>query len=182
MTDERAWYVLTTVPIARIEFKVLYALNQRELPAMVPFEVKFVHSNRKDRDVRMKFALFPGYVFVQLPTDRKQLGDEYYAIKENIEGVLDMLRRSQDEFNPATLAPSDVDFVRTLSEKGWRKSVSVVEVPPLQPGMEVAILKGPLAGKTAKIDMISRQRISVLLRMLGSMRIVDFTAPDLAVA
>ena len=181
------WYVLATDASRRMEFKVAQALHQSERPALVPFE-EVIRNKTKRFKERVRIPLYPSYVFVQLET--KKIREEYHSLKKFevrddngriIDGVVrGLLSRRRDEFAPLALTGSDVELVRSLSEIGWKTAMR--QLSPFQPGAKVKIIDGPFQGHPAKIDTVTRKKVSAMLQLFGSMRVVEFDPNQLAVA
>ena len=176
---EYAWYVLATAPTHAIEFDVMLRLNQLERQAMVPFEEKSIKRKGRRYNEKVKFPLYPRYVFVQLPTYNLQA--EHHILK-TIDGVQGLISPSRREFAPYRLPDEVVGYVKHLSEEGSNRTTETNLHKAFQVGAPVAIVKGPFAGLPAKVDSIDRKRINVMLQFLGTMRVIPHDAHQLAVA
>jgi transcription antitermination factor NusG len=167
------WVALRTLPIARAEFSVMHALNQKERPALVPFEEKWVRKPRtKLRHVR-KYALFPRYVFCGF----HGLGDyqatvdainEEFARKGKAEPILGAVRFGNSA-EPAKLSATDVSFLRGLSTP---RASEIRLHAALRPGERVSIMDGPFSGHVARLDTVSRNNVTVMLKMFNSLQVV----------
>ena len=166
------WLALRTLPIARLEFTVLHALNQKERPALVPFEEKWVKRPGTKLRHAKKFALFPRYVFAGF----KSMGDYQQtcflinreaADRGKLPPILGAVRFGGAE--PAKLSPTDVSFLRDLSAP---RPTQINLHRALQPGGKVQILEGPFNGFTAQLDTVSRKNVTVMLKMFNSMQVV----------
>ncbi len=176
---EYAWYVLATAPIHALEFEVMLRLTQMERAAMVPFEQKSIKRKGRRYNEKVKFPLYPRYVFVQLPT--YNLMAEHHIVK-TIDGVQGLISPSRREFAPYRLPDEAVSYVKHLSEEGSDRTTETNLHKAFQVGASVTIVKGPFAGFPAKVESIDRKRINVMLMMFGSMRVIPTDAHQLAVA
>jgi transcription antitermination factor NusG len=186
------WYILGTDPSRRvkvrvnpnsneeargIEFEVARMLRQSERPALVPFELQKIPQRGKRHPKKVRVPLYPSYVFVQLET--RKINQEFYTLRQ-IDGVKGILSRSRTDFKPVVLTETDAEFIKSLSETGWRQSIK--QLSPFQPGAKVKIIDGPFMGFPAKVSTVARKKIDVMLHLFGSMRVVSMEADQLAVA
>jgi transcriptional antiterminator RfaH len=114
----------------------------------------FRRSGRWDTSLR---PLFPGYLFIKVPDDRRQW--------RSINATYGVSRLVALEAGHPT--PVDPDIVTALQarvgEHGELQPTAELEV-----GDHVRVLSGPLANKLAEIEVISEQnRIYVLLELMG---------------
>lgn len=181
MTGPLHWYVLRTIPVHRVEFRVLHALTQREHPAIVPFEEKWVKKPGTRQPDRRKFPLFPCYVFVGLHDHRA-----FLEAKSAINDHAERMGKAPPILNlvgfgtvPAVLSDADVAFLRRLAVE---RPTSVNLHKAIQPGSEVNILDGPFRGFTARVDSVSRKKVRVSLSLFNSMQVVDVSASALEAA
>lgn len=159
------WYVLKTRPIHRVEFSVLHAITQREHPAMVPFEEKWIM--RRKRRIKVKFPLFPSYVFVGLRDYQ-----EFLDLKAQVNEAAERVGRPAPIINligygrtPATLSESDVEFLRRVSVEG---PTQINLHNAFKAGSKVQILDGPFAGHTATVDSVTKKSVKTMLTLFGS--------------
>ncbi len=175
------WFAIRIRPQHRLEFTVQHALTQREHPAMVPFEEKW--EQHKRLRVPRKYALIPCYVFAQFCSYR-----EFYITKEAINqratdigkhppivGLVGMGSK------PAKLSPRDVSMIQALSLSG---PTEIALHKALRAGARASIVaRGhPFEGHTVMVDTITRNKCTVLLGMLGSMRVIEIDASALEAA
>ena len=119
------------------------------------FTVKRIVRNRV---VWLPEPVFPSYVFIEL-TD----GQRWVPINSTF-GVNRLLTRQADgsEYRePAVIADAFITGLQRCSrhedKEGWR----------LEPGTEIRILRGPLAGRTAIVTWSSSERVRFLLNLLN---------------
>ncbi len=173
-----AWYALRTAPVARCEFTVLHHVTQRELPAMVPYETKWVRKPNKRLADERKFPWFPAYVFVGLTCDQ-----DYIDIRDSIAkrygrplvmGIVSFGGRY------AKLTPQDVTFLSRLSSAVRPDIINPHKA--FQVGGSVQIIDGPFSGNVAKVDSVSRKRVRVMLTMFNSAQVIDMPPSALEAA
>lgn len=90
--------------------------------------------NWKDRKKMVKFPLFPGYVFVNVPIRN----DDFYNVLKTI-GVVEFLKFNNKE---AVVPDKEILDIRKMVESGEEIDV----YPYLKEGMRVRVKRGPLAG------------------------------------
>jgi transcription termination/antitermination protein NusG len=142
------WYALRTR--SRHEKKVRDQLLRGQVETFLPLCERW--SRWKDRTKRLDFPLFPGYCFA-----RFQRADRWRIA--NVHGVAEVLgARGTAEAIP----DSEIDALRRLVASRFRFDPH----PFLEEGMEVEIVRGPLAGVRGKLlrkDGITRIVLAVTL-------------------
>lgn len=111
-------------------------------------------SERWDTKLR---PLFPGYLFVKVPDDRRQ----WRSINSTY-GVSRLVALQAGR--PTQVAPDLVAALQTrMREDGKLQSPAALQV-----GDQVRVISGPFADKLAEIEAVSEQgRIYVLLELMG---------------
>ncbi|HXT86383.1 MAG TPA: UpxY family transcription antiterminator [Verrucomicrobiae bacterium] len=137
------WYAAHTC--ANHEKRVAEQLAGRGVEYFLPL-YDAVHQ-WKDRRVRLKLPLFPGYVFVRLP-----LAQKLRALQSP--GVVRLVGFGN---TPAALADTDIEALR----KGLQGQIRMQPHPYMCEGQKLRILRGPLAGMEG-----------ILLRRKGCLRLV----------
>ena len=137
------WYAAYTC--ANHEKRVAEHLAGRGVEYFLPL-YDAVHQ-WKDRRVRLKLPLFPGYVFVRLPLEEKLRVLQAPGVARLV-GFGD---------TPAPLADTDIDALR----KGLQGQIRMEPHPYVCEGQKLRILRGPLAGMEG-----------ILLRRKGGLRLV----------
>lgn len=175
------YFAIRIVPVHRLEFIVQHALTQREHPALVPFEEKWV-SIKRGRVTR-KFPLFPCYVFAGFCNYREFLQAkevinqrfEDMGKRPPIVGLVGMGAR------PAKLTADEVSMLQAIS---LPRATEINLHKALTQGQRAEIVgRGhPFQGHTVTIDSITRSKCKVLLNILGSMKVVEIDASALEAA
>lgn len=137
------WYAAYTC--ANHEKRVAEHLAGRGVEYFLPL-YEAVH-RWKDRRVRLKLPLFPGYVFVRLP-----LAERLRVLQAP--GVARLVGFGD---TPTPLADAEIEALR----KGLQVQIPMQPHPYVGEGQKLRILRGPLAGMEG-----------TLLRRKGSLRLV----------
>ena len=177
------YYAIRIRPIHRLEFSVMHALNQRERPAIVPYEEKLVKKPRSKRlwDKR-KFPLFPCYVFAGFDSfgdfliTRASINERAEAMGKAppIVGVVGYGSR------PAVLTPDDVAFLQSITPSTLART-NIHKA--LQIGGAARIVDAhPLGGQIVTVTAVARKRVTVMLKMLGGMMPVEIDPASLVAA
>lgn len=167
-----SWYVARTIPRFRVEFDVLRAINQREHPAMVPFEEKWVQKANGGWD-EIKFTLFPCYVFVGLFDWR-----EFRPIKESINQAADDMGKTPPVLGligPA-LEPGRLssDEVAAIQVRSMATPTQVNIHKALQVGSPVNIVgASPWAGRKSKVEEFTKKGIKAKVEVFNSWHVIE---------
>lgn len=176
------WFVIRTIPVHRIEFSVLHALNQREHPAMVPFEEKKLRKH-KQRDWRTeRYPLFACYVFAGFEGFR-----DFIEAREAINAQAERMGKKPPilgavgyrKDKPAVLTEREVGFLRSLSAP---RATAVNLHKAIRPGTEISILDGPFAGHRAVVDSMTRKGVRAMLYLFNTMHLVEIKAAAMEAA
>lgn len=176
-----SWLVARVRPVHRLEFDVMHAFNQMEVPAMVPFEEKWIkRAKRKQRD-KVKFPLFPCYVFVGLSHP-----DEFYSLKDAINDAAERRGKQPPILNlvgygrrPAVLNPLEVQFLRRVSVEG---ATEVNLHKAIRAGSKIDILDGGFAGRTGTVDRVTKRSVFAMLEVFNTMQLVEISRANVAAA
>lgn len=146
----REWYVINTH--SNQELRAEANLTRQGFQVYLPYFLKARKHARKVDIV--KKALFPGYIFVELdPTF-----DNWGSINSTY-GVRRLISAG------SKLPSLPGGFVANLRDAKIDQELSD---PDLKPGQKVKFLSGPFANIIGSLShMIDRERISVLLNLLG---------------
>ena len=98
-------------------------------------------------------VLFPGYCFVQS-------GELSFASIRSTPGVIGLVSFGL-EGKPATLIPTALEAIRTV------EAIHCEKVPGIKPGEAVSLIEGPFKGFKGLYSKRSRDRVEVLLTLLG---------------
>ena len=124
---------------------------------------------RHGRRVELRPALFPGYAFVLI---RLQ---QWYAARW-APGTLGLI---MDGVGPAKVPDTVIDEIRLREVDGL---IELVPPPTLRRGVRVRILHGPFSGCLAVYaDMRPRERVEILLQLLGGEQRVTLAKKDIEV-
>ena len=153
------WYCLHTEP--KQENKVALLL-QRELSLEVFAPRIRFRRMRAGQPLWATEALFPGYLFARFDDV------EYRRQVNAIPGVTRVVRFGD---RPIPVADSIMSELRALVRDN--ETVEVSADP--QPGSEVVVVGGPMRGLRALVTRVmpARQRIAILLELLGNTREVE---------
>jgi transcriptional antiterminator RfaH len=92
-------------------------------------------------------------------------------------GVATIVRFGQE---PAQMRGDLLQNIRGF--EAWRNAAKDADISPLQPGERVRVADGPLAGMEGLISSVSKQRIIVLMQLLGLDTEVQLSRHQLVVA
>ena len=144
VSDVHRWYAVYTYP--RHEKVVTEQLQSQSVEAFLPTFV--IESRWKDRRVRIKTPVFPGYVFTRI-----KLAERSKVF--NIPGVLRIL-----SFNgvPAPIDDSEIDAVKLCLERG-----GILKPHPfIEVGERVRVRSGMLEGLEGLVTRCKNDRILIL--------------------
>ena len=142
------WYVLRTR--SRHEKTVRDQLVRREVETFLPLAERW--SRWKDRRKKVAFPLFPGYCFARFP-----LVDRLRVL--NVVGVADLVGISG---RPEPVPDAEIEAIQRLAST----TLQYDPHPFLAEGMDVEVVRGPLAGVRGKLlrkDRMTRLVLSVTL-------------------
>jgi transcriptional antiterminator RfaH len=101
--------------------------------------------------------MFPRYLFF-----RQGHVDQSIAPVRSTQGVASIVAFGG---NPAILGDQSLEQIRFFEER--QNAADMLELSSLSPGRSVVITRGPLAGLQGLVAMVSRQRVIVLMSLLG---------------
>ena len=125
------WYAIHVR--SRHEFQIFDRLKLKGIEAFLPTVEKL--RKWKDRKKLVTFPLFPGYLFVRITKDARNMLE---VLK--IKGVVNMICTLPGE--PSPIPDDQVTALKTLVENGEELD----PYPYLTEGQNVRIVKGPMAG------------------------------------
>jgi transcriptional antiterminator RfaH len=121
---------------------------------------------KRGRKIEVRPALFPGYAFVLI---QLQWHTARWA-----PGTLGLI---MDGVGPAHVPDGVIDEIRRREVDGL---IELAPPPALRRGARVRILHGPFTGHLAIFaDMRPRQRVEILLQLLGGEQRVDLPKADI---
>ena len=141
--------------------KVEINLKNQSIDYYLPRIVTKKHNFNPKEEV-----MFPGYIFVNTDIDK-------YSSVRYTKGIKNIIRFGE---NIAQISDEEIKSIN-LVEKSSRLEPLVQEI---QIGQEVNIVSGTFKGNIAKIcSLPSKERVGILLRVLGSLKKIDISEKDL---
>jgi len=124
---------------------------------------------RRDRRGQAPPPLFPGYVFVLIQLQ--------WHVVHRTPGVIRLV--SNGNWTPAHVPDAVIEELKAKERNGL---IDLPKPPMARPGDRVRVRRGPFAGHLALfIGMRPRQRVEVLLALLGSQQRVEIAREDVEV-
>jgi transcriptional antiterminator RfaH len=111
----------------------------------------------QDEALTIREPMFPRYLFLR-PTRQTQS----LAVVRSTVGVSRLVLFGQQ---PATLADGAVQVIRQA--ESLRERAELAEVSAYKPGMPVRLLDPALSGLQALVQSVSKDRVTLLLEILG---------------
>jgi transcriptional antiterminator NusG len=142
------WYVLRTR--SRHEKLVRSQLTEREVEAFLPLYERW--SRWKDRRKKIAFPLFPGYCFARFPLTER-LGVLSCVGVVQLVGLIG---------HPEPVPDAEIEALERLAAT----TLQYDPHPFLEAGMEVEVVRGPLAGVRGRLlrkDRVTRLVLAVTL-------------------
>lgn len=168
---DRAWFLVKTKPGE--EFQVVWRLAEKNMFAATPIEQRWRFWNDKHEDkTRRDFPGLPGYVAVAQPLDHRA---RRWVTVMTCDGVLAILG---EDFagHPVQISPKDVMiFTHELSSHAPDREAFMATGGEFSEGDEVRIgdPNHPFAGHVGKAVAIAKERTTVFLSFLGTLREVS---------
>ena len=123
---------------------------------------------RHGRRVELRPALFPGYAFIAVEL-------QWHAARWTA-GVINLI---MDGVGPARVPDAVIAEIRRREVDGL---IELAPPPPLRRGARVRILRGPFTDHLAIFaDMRPRERVEILLQLLGGEQRVTLAKKDVEV-
>ena len=141
------WFVVRTK--ARQELRAIYHVEEQGFKVYCPQIPKY----NGLKEVVGRQALFPGYCFVQN-------GELSIASIRSTPGVIGLVSFGQ-EGKPATLVPAALEAIHLVETFHCEK------VSSLKPGGAIRLIEGPFKGFQGLYSRRSKDRVEVLLTLLG---------------
>ncbi len=161
-TDEPLWFCVKTRP-KHEKLSAHFLRSQAGLEVFSPvlrFQRVTVSGKKWFEE-----ALFPGYIFARFPWR------SHYRLVASSMGVTKIVGFGGE----ATVVPDAV--IAELRE--FVRDNEVIEIAPtIAPGDEVTLMEGPFKGLRAVVTRVmpAKERVAVLLDLLGTQREVEITA------
>ncbi len=165
MTDTPNWYAVHVK--SRHEFVAEGELCQKGLEAFLPSVTKL--RQWKDRKKQVKFALFPGYLFVRVAPLREQ----YHAVLKT-RGVSAFL--CLEKGNPTPVPDEEMSSLMSVIGSGRELDI----YPHLKDGARVRVKKGALKDAIGMLTRKDDSRLFVVnIEILGRSVGVEVFAEDI---
>lgn len=159
------WYALYVK--SRHEFVTRGELAKKGIDTFLPVAKRM--SQWRDRKKCIEFPLFPGYLFVHIPSS-----PETFLAVLKTRGAMRML--SLEPGNPTPISPEEIDSLRLLIESGKQFDV----YPGLKEGNRVRVKRGPLAGAEGTLKVKNDQYMFLVnIELLGRSIGVTIYADDI---
>lgn len=167
--SDMPWYVVHTK--ARQEQPACDNLARQGYKVYFP-RIKVIKRVRGQQGAVLE-PLFPRYVFLQPLSATHSLA----PVRSTV-GVTTIVRFGQE---PAQMRGDVLQVIRSFeAQRNTAKDVDLST--PLQPGERVRVADGPLAGLEGLISSVSKQRVVVLMQLLGQDTEVSVSEHQLMVA
>ncbi len=151
-----AWYVVHTKP--RQEAIALEHLRRQDFEAYLPLFKVFKKSRRAGQPAHTAHEpMFPRYLFLRPTRPEQSLS--------TVRSTIGVSRLVMFGLQPATLADEAVQAIRQAEAQ--RENAELADIAPFKPGMTIEIQASPLAGIQALVQAVSKDRVTLLLHMLG---------------
>ena len=141
------WFVVRTK--ARQELRASHRMEEQGFKVFCPQIPKY----NGLKEVVGRQVLFPGYCFVQS-------GELSVASIRSTPGVIGLVSFSL-EGKPATIVPAALEAIHVVEAFHCEK------VPSLKPGGAISLIEGPFKGLKGLYSKRSKDRVEVLLILLG---------------
>ena len=162
------WYVVHTKP--RQERVARENLARQGYGVYLP-QMKVLKTRRHQREVAFE-PMFPRYLFFQ-PCHAEQS----IAPVRSTHGVTSIVRFG---WIPAILQPDTLESIQAF--ESHQNAADPAELSGLQRGKTIVVTSGPLAGLCGLVAMVSKERVIVLMRLLGEETRVRLSPSELKLA
>jgi transcription antitermination factor NusG len=168
-------------PEDRLEFDVLHALAQREHPAMVPYETRWIKRPGKRFVTERRYPLFPSYVmsgFYNL--------EEFLSTRARVNKMAEDIGRPPPIMNaigyganPSILTAEEVSRFQAMSLAPASR-ISLVKA--IRAGDRVELTDGAFAGHTGVVDEVDKKWATVKLKMFDTYPLIRINPKSLVAA
>lgn len=149
------WYVVHTKP--RLEQAAQEQLQRQGFEVYLPLFRVFRKRPRAEKPLLRHEAMFPRYLFLRPTRPTQSLSV--------VRSTLGVTRLVTFGTQPATLVDAAVQAIRRA--EAARETAPLDAISPYKPGMPVRLLDPALAGLQALVQSVSRDRVTLLLDILG---------------
>src|SRR5262245_53389150 len=167
MRPKMNWFVLRVA--SQREMEIEKQIKAMAFEAMAPYR-ELWHRVRNGRPRKRRYPLFPGYVFVCLPSPSIDLQTIQGTLNKDRPVTRGLLPSSDC---PVVLRPDDVAYLASIADGKYRQPD---EVQPLRVGDRVLIPAGPLQGFAGTILKIRRGKsATVSVKRIKSIKSVEIS-------
>jgi transcriptional antiterminator RfaH len=166
--SDMPWYVVHTK--ARQEQPACDNLVRQGYTVYFP-RIKVIKRVRGQQEAVLE-PLFPRYVFLQPLSAAQSLA----PVRSTV-GVTTIVRFGQE---PAQMRGDVLQIIRSFEAQ--RNAAKDADLSPMQPGERVRVADGSLMGLEGLISSVSKQRVVVLMQLLGQDTEVSVSQHQLLVA
>lgn len=160
-SGHRFWFAVYTVP--RHEKQVYHHLQMKEVESFLPL-YSAVHHWRTG-PARVELPLFPNYLFVHITNSERRRVLELTGVR----GIVG------SRSTPVPLPDSEIACLRQSLEAGW-----IEPHPYLRVGMQVRIVRGPLAGiEGLLVRQKSVMKVVLSIDLIGKSIAVEVSRAEL---
>lgn len=160
------WFVCMTKP--RQEAKAVAKLQEQGYEVYLP--ILALWERKKEAWCKHEQVMFPRYCFV-----RCGINGQSIAPIRSTPGVTSLVRFG---IEVATLSEAAVAAIRDMVEQRGREPPTM----PFKAGMSVVVSDGPLKGLAGLVSDVAKERVAVMLTLLGREKRIVFPVDHLATA
>ncbi len=165
MGNKSVWYVAYSKP--RLEQSAQENLLRQNYHVRLPLVRKIVR-----RQVSLE-PLFPRYLFFQPSSEQQSLS----PVRSTI-GVSSIVRFGMEL---ATLSQERCDRIMAFAQAQQEGGLeALLGVQGIKPGQQVLVKSGPFAGLEGLVSSVAKDRVLVLMSLLGKEQTLGFAAEDLS--
>jgi transcriptional antiterminator RfaH len=165
MTQARVWYVAYSKP--RLEQAAEENLLRQGYHVRLPLIRRVVR-----RQVSLE-PLFPRYLFFQPASVQQSLS----PVRSTV-GISTIVRFGME---PATLSESRCDQIMAFAQAQQAGGLqALLGIQGIQPGRRVLVQSGPFAGLEGLVSAVAKDRVLVLMSLLGKEQTLGFSATELS--
>ncbi len=162
------WYVIHTK--VRQEQTACENLTRQGYVIYFP-KIKQLRSSRGRQKIQME-PMFPRYIFLQ----PESVAHSIAPVRSTL-GVTSLVRFGEE---PAVIRAETICAIKEFEVR--QNMVSDKDIDPFQRGVRIRIANGRLAGMEGLISVVSRDRVTVLMHLLGQDTRVNLCRHQLALA
>jgi transcriptional antiterminator RfaH len=165
---EKAWFLAWTRP--RLEIVAEQNLRQQEFDVYLPL-YKGVKKNETGSHAVFE-PMFPRYIFFRPSSDKQSI-----AAVRSSRGVGNVVSFGHI---PATISAVTLTSIRLFEQ--IRNTTDIEKLNPMRPGAKVKFFNPAFVGIEGLIQSVSKQRVTVLLEILGRQQVLTVTPNQIQLA